>query len=56
MTPELLQFFSGQPEQVLAQAYTGALIYVCRWWITCKTALDKETMLREFAGIMEKMM
>jgi len=44
------------PPQVLAQAYTGALIYVCRWWITCKTALDKETMLREFAGMMEKMM
>ena len=33
-----------------------SLIYVCRWWITCKTALDKETMLREFAGMMEKMM
>lgn len=44
------------PPEVLAQAYTGALIYVCRWWIAHKNTLDKETMLREFTSMMEKMM
>lgn len=44
------------PPEVLAQAYTGALIFVCRWWLTHRHTLDKETMLREFSAIMAKLM